>query len=311
VVDGVVLFAARSNSHGELTREEAQAFATAIRAEGSAAAVARLPREQQRRVGRLALAPARGNVLSLFPATHRGRLLDFGCGYGGVARQLAPHLSEVYALDGSLERLAILRALADEAGLGNVQAVFHRQALGLPFEDDAFDVVLLVGVFEYLPSDVRDCPVVEAHRRCLREFRRVLRPGGRLVIGTHNRFGWQYLLGKRDHGGFRFRQPLPRPVGRLLTSLLGLHAYRQTYHGTRALAALARESFAATTLCWPLPGYQFPESFAELGDRAAVRRAIDTCFSGAKRSAIRALHAVGVLDRVVPYVYLVATKGSG
>ena len=99
------------------------------------------------------------------------RVLDAGCGAGHTACSFGPRVSEVLALDFSPSMLKQAEKLAEERKLTNV-----RTRLGdvesLPFPDRAFDLV----VSRY-----------SAHHwarpeRALREFRRVLRAGGRFVL---------------------------------------------------------------------------------------------------------------------------------
>jgi ubiquinone/menaquinone biosynthesis C-methylase UbiE len=61
---------------------------------------------------------------------------------------------------------------ARAAGVTNV-APTHGDARALPYPDRTFDAAYLVGVLGEIPGEAA----------ALRELRRVLRPGGRLVVG--------------------------------------------------------------------------------------------------------------------------------
>src|SRR5437764_871876 len=79
------------------------------------------------------------------------RLVDFGCGAGsltcGFAELVAP--ADVVGFDTSEEAIGRARALAEEAGLGNVQfAVANIYDLELPV--DSFDVAHFSGVLMHL-----------------------------------------------------------------------------------------------------------------------------------------------------------------
>ncbi|MBX3188981.1 MAG: methyltransferase domain-containing protein [Labilithrix sp.] len=96
-----------------------------------------------------------------------------GTGYG--ARLLAEALprAEIASLDLSPENVAFGKRALARSPRGNVDVV-EGDASALAYADDHFDVVFSVlGVHE-MPSEVR--------RRALREARRVLRPGGHLVV---------------------------------------------------------------------------------------------------------------------------------
>jgi arsenite methyltransferase len=95
------------------------------------------------------------------------RVLDIGCGPGFLADEMAAAVgAPVTGIDQSESMLALARARTpgNEYRRGDAKA--------LSFEDAAFDVITSTQVYEY----VDDVPLA------LREARRVLRPGGRLLI---------------------------------------------------------------------------------------------------------------------------------
>jgi ubiquinone/menaquinone biosynthesis C-methylase UbiE len=99
------------------------------------------------------------------------RALDVATGTGHTAFALAPHVGHVTGVDLTPEMLAEARGLQARNGLRNVTfavADVHR----LPFASDSFDLVTARRAPHHF-SDVRHALV---------EMRRVLRPGGRLVI---------------------------------------------------------------------------------------------------------------------------------
>lgn len=98
-------------------------------------------------------------------------VLDAGCGFGRLSEKLVARGATVTALDGSEQMLARCAQRVPEAT--QVQAVLGEP---LPFADDSFDVVFCMRVIKYL----------EDWRPALAEFRRVLRPGGRLVLEVTN-----------------------------------------------------------------------------------------------------------------------------
>jgi SAM-dependent methyltransferase len=102
-----------------------------------------------------------------------GRVLDAGCGGGGMPLSLAEHASLVVGID-PIDRFGDAgRRLATDRGLRNL--VFARaDGMALPFATGAFDLVLSHAVIEH----VADAP------RYLAECRRVLAPGGRCYLST-------------------------------------------------------------------------------------------------------------------------------
>ena len=101
-------------------------------------------------------------------------VVDVGCGTGTLAiaaKRAVGAKGAVYGVDASPEMIARARKKAKRAGIEVVleQAI----AEALPFPDGQFDCVMISMTLHHLPS--------EARRRCVREIRRVLKPGGRLL----------------------------------------------------------------------------------------------------------------------------------
>jgi SAM-dependent methyltransferase len=100
-------------------------------------------------------------------------ILDLGCGPGILLQELAAAVGaegKAIGLDASPDMLAKARKTC--AGEANVDIVEGR-ADALPFADSSIDGIISVQVFEYF-HDLMPA---------LKECARVLRPGGRLVIG--------------------------------------------------------------------------------------------------------------------------------
>src|SRR5581483_2399574 len=101
------------------------------------------------------------------------RILDLGAGTGLVTLALAPLAADVTALDISSQMLERLDGHAIATGINNVDVVAGDMR-SLPFDDETFDVVVSNYAFHHLDDPGKELS--------LSEVRRVLVPGGRLVI---------------------------------------------------------------------------------------------------------------------------------
>lgn len=113
-------------------------------------------------------------MLALAGAVAGHRILDAGCGSGPLSAALRDRGAEVTGIDASTAMLALARRR-----LG-ADAALHLADLRdpLPFADDAFDDVVTSLVLHYL----------EDWGPTLAEMRRVLRPGGRLIVSVQHPF---------------------------------------------------------------------------------------------------------------------------
>jgi ubiquinone/menaquinone biosynthesis C-methylase UbiE len=106
------------------------------------------------------------------------RVLEVGAGNGYYTLEIAAEVhpgGSVDILDAHPERLATAMQSAAQRGLGNIAPTLG-DARYLPFEDGTFDAAYLVAAL----GDAADGAMA------LAELRRVLRPGGRIVVGELN-----------------------------------------------------------------------------------------------------------------------------
>jgi ubiquinone/menaquinone biosynthesis C-methylase UbiE len=152
------------------------------------------------------------------------RVLDAGCGRGEVLLACGRAGAQVAGIDYAEAAVQIARET-----LGGVPEaeVVRGSVDALPWPDAAFDRVLCADVIEHLDPD--------EGRRALAEFRRVLRPGGRLLVHTSPNRLFRELT-------WPLARPVLRAVGlrphaeRLdawLEDARRYHLNEQTLHGLR------------------------------------------------------------------------------
>lgn len=137
------------------------------------------------------------------------RVLEVGPGTGyytlDVAERIGPG-GKLDIFDLQQEMLDHTLRRADERGITNLTAT-RGDARELPYPAESFDAAFLVAVLGEIPDQ----------QAALRELARVLRPGGRLVVGEL--FGdphWvspRRLRGRAEAAGLRFEHRLGSPLG--------------------------------------------------------------------------------------------------
>ena len=103
------------------------------------------------------------------------QVLDVGCGTGTLAVEAARAAAGVRVTGLDADASILARARKRAAGAGLAIGFDEGMSTTLPYRDGSFDVVLSTLFFHHLPDD--------AKRQTAVELVRVLRPGGRLVVG--------------------------------------------------------------------------------------------------------------------------------
>ena len=122
----------------------------------------------------MSLAETLDVVVELVPEDAEARWVEIACGPGLIARAMAPRVGSVLGLDLTPAMIEKARAEAAEAGVENVSfEVGDATALDLP--DDSLDGAITRFSLHHIPAPVR----------VLEEMRRVVKPGGYVVVADH------------------------------------------------------------------------------------------------------------------------------
>ncbi len=105
------------------------------------------------------------------------RFLDAGCGANLAAYEFYKWPSLFYGVDISPALIRAMNEFVRRRRL-RVGGLHVAEIVDMPFEDDTFDIAMLIGVLEYYS--------LEYARRALGEIHRVLKPSARLVLDIAN-----------------------------------------------------------------------------------------------------------------------------
>jgi SAM-dependent methyltransferase len=164
------------------------------------------------RLGQITDALEERLILDLLGPVEGLRVLDFGCGDGVLACTLARRGARVTGLDTDPRMLAsaLRRAKAESIELELTEG----RAEALPFPDASFDRVVGVTALCF----------VEQKDQAIGEMARVLKPGGRLVIGELGRWSlWALIRRVRGWLGARTWKLASFHTSRELRSLIETH----------------------------------------------------------------------------------------
>lgn len=166
------------------------------------------------------------------------RALDFGCGAGRLSRHLAGRFDTVEAVDISEGMILTARELNRE--VRNVHFLVNQDPDLRMFDRHTFDAVVSLVVLQHLPG-------TDAVAQYLREFVRVLRPGGLIAFQMPHRLN-------RVRRALQRRLPYLalRRAGfshRLLYFRLGLHPMQMCYLPSDRVEQILSDAGATMSRC--------------------------------------------------------------
>jgi len=180
-------------------------------------------------------------------------VLDVGCGPGFYSAAMLERGASVTGLDGSAEMVRH----AEHATGGRGTFLCHDLEQPLPQNDASFDLAVMALVYHH----------VYARSQLLAELRRVLRPGGRLLISTTHPMSEQRWLGGSYYEGGRVDAPIGGPG-----SGHSINFERMTVE--RFVNEVLDGGFVLERLLEPRPAAALrdvdPEAFARLDGKAIV-----------------------------------------
>jgi ubiquinone/menaquinone biosynthesis C-methylase UbiE len=248
----------------------------------------------------------RSLFLNLVKIEKDANILDLGAGWGTIALQIAKRYPEVtvYAFDKTLEGLLFLNIVKEQEKLRNLR-IARCTADILPLVDSSIDLVIMIGVLEWVGTTMESSSPRDAQLKVLKEIKRVLKDHGKLIVGIENRFGYQYFKGKREHSGIFYGSILPRKLVDLYSRIKLKKSFRTYIYSKAEYCKLFTEAgFKKTKFYYTYPDYRFPYVIC---DEQNVRELFQITH---KRGFGKLLGYIpnAILTRVIPSFYIVVEK---
>lgn len=220
---------------------------------------------------------SRLKVLDLLELTRDDVVLDLGASLGTFTVAIGQRSARVFGLEIDPEQARFAAERCRQEGLDNVAVACGGSQCRLPYADETFDAVFFNLVFEWCSWRTEDEPFEAGQKRILAEIHRVLRPGGRMLLSTKNRYAIHYLLGKPDEhaGNMRFGNALPRWLmyafqGGRSRARQGLHGLLHSHNQLRRM--LEQAGFDPPRSYWAAPEMRFPNHYVPT-DAPSIRAA--------------------------------------
>lgn len=186
--------------------------------------------------------PIRQNVLRWFEFDSKASLLEIGAGCGAITGLFCENVEQVVAIDLSKRR-------------STINATRHKQYSNLEiyvgnFADitleQKFDYISLIGVLEYSAYYMDS---QEPFLDLLKKVKTMLKPGGKILIATENKYGLKYWAGAPE-----------TYTGGLFEGIEGYEKEEsvRTFSKKSLKKLLENAGFSKNAFYYPVPDYRLP-----------------------------------------------------
>lgn len=122
-------------------------------------------------------------MIRRLPNLQLGSALDIGCGPGLYVEELITMGFDVYGMDNSPQMLKKCKEFLEKNNRATSAHLSLADIEELPFENEKFDLVLCIGVLDYLLTD----------EIALAEILRIMKPGGYFLLSISNQWNFSDL----------------------------------------------------------------------------------------------------------------------
>ncbi|MBM3282672.1 class I SAM-dependent methyltransferase [Candidatus Gottesmanbacteria bacterium] len=260
---------------GFIWAEEPQKFLEIAEEKGWQEALISVQQENSPDKLQEALAPNRLAWLNLVDIKPSTKALDIGAGSGGIACQLAKKCN-VVAIDGSDVDVEFLKIRAKQESLRNFKVIMAN-ALNLPFDRNHFDLAIMNGVLEWIPTSQPDRNPRDAQLKSLKEVRRVLKTTGNFLLGIENRYYLGYFLGvPEQHVNLKYVSIMDRgDAEQLSQNVRSLPFLEYTYTRWEYENLIREAGFKYIEAYWLFPDYRLPQYIIPLNSQNAIKFFVD------------------------------------
>ena len=189
------------------------------------------------------LSQVRQNIVSWIPMKKNAKILEIGSGCGAITGALAKKGGRVDCVELSRKR-SLINANRNRDCEGVTVKVGNFETIE-PHLDDDYDVITLIGVWEYAGVYLS---AENPHYRFLELLKKHLKPEGKVIIAIENKYGLKYWAGCReDHTAMFFE---------------GLEGYTRTNDavtfGKNEMQQIFEDTGYQAQFYYPYPDYKLP-----------------------------------------------------
>ena len=223
-----------------------------------------------------ALDKNRGNVIKLLEDNKDFKVLEIGCGYGGITEILAKKYGHVDALDATFELLDFTRHRLEYFETHNV-TLFHTSVFESDFEKhltSKYDLIVINGVLEWVGSGLMGASPRDYQKIFLEKCERLLTEEGQIFLAIENRWYPKWWL-RDPHSKLPFTTILPRKVANIYSKRKQKVQYRTWIYSRFGLVRLLRSTnLAPTKEYYVLMTYRSPKWISD-SDEFRMRKNVE------------------------------------